>query len=67
MDKFDQIIDDYKKKKLGVDEAVEKLCALDRENKPCTLLTSSTGDASSFIQKNESVVKYDILEEVRGK
>lgn len=32
MDKFDQIIDDYKKKKLGVDEAVEKLCALDREN-----------------------------------
>ena len=25
MDKFDQIIDDYKKKKLGVDEAVEKL------------------------------------------
>lgn len=34
MDKFDQIIDDYKEKKLGVDEAVEKLCALDREN--CT-------------------------------
>lgn len=32
MDKFDQIIDDYKEKKLGVDEAVEKLCALDREN-----------------------------------
>lgn len=32
MDKFDQIIDDYKKKKLGVDEAVEKLCALDRED-----------------------------------
>lgn len=31
MDKFDQIIDDYKEKKLGVDEAVEKLCALDRE------------------------------------
>ena len=26
------ITDDYKEKKLGVDEAVEKLCALDREN-----------------------------------
>ena len=33
MDKFDQIIDDYKEKKLGVDEDVEKLCALDRETR----------------------------------
>ena len=55
MDKFDQIIDDYKKKKLGVDEAVEKLCALDRENMSSVEYTDGEAKEARKRKENRSI------------